>query len=570
MLEQGQTVGPYELVRELGSGTFGVVWLARHVDWGEECALKIPTDPHYVAQLRKEGKIMRAAPHPNIVQTVAMNTLHEPPYFAMEYVEGENLRARLRSAGSLSADETLSILRQVLDALQAAHERGVVHRDLKPENILIAGDGAAKVTDFGLGKVQADVNLSLSIGSLSTLGGEPISGTLPYMSPEQQAGAEPDPRDDVYAVGIIACELLTGSRPAAAGVARALKRAGIGGGWAEVLEEACDDREYRYASASAMLDALTTLSKPRLGRPRPGETATNPADGAVMVWLPPGEFLMGADRSDNERVYEKFGWDKEWIEKYAKDEAPKHRVTVDGFWMYTHEVTVAQFQKFVDATGHKTTAEKEGKGRHYNAEKDEWVWVKGLSWRCPFEKGAAARPDHPVVQVSWDDAQAYCRWAGARLPTEAEWEYAARGGDTGLAGKPHHAFVWGSDAPTRPVANMWDESAARKWPKTNYLEFPKYDDGYALTAPVGAYAANGFGLFDMAGNVWEWCSDWYDEGYYANSPASNPTGSPDGKYRVARGGAWNSPPGLMRVSSRNWDAPDDRDSDSGFRCARTR
>jgi len=287
------------------------------------------------------------------------------------------------------------------------------------------------------------------------------------------------------------------------------------------------------------------------------------------VWIPAGEYLMGADRSDNERIYGKFGWDKEWIDKYAKDEAPKHRVRLDGFWMYKHEVTVRQFRKFVEATGYKTDAEKEGSARWFNTDENKWEDGKGISWRYPFDKARAASSDHPVVCVSWQDAQAYCRWARVRLPTEAEWEYAARGGDTGLAGKPHHAFVWGSDAPSRPVANMWDESAQRKFPKTNSLKFSSYDDGHAYTAPVGTYLANGYGLFDMAGNVWEWCSDWYGEDYYQHSPSRNPKGPSDGKYRVARGGAWNDTPDNLRVTNRDRGLPTYRLTVGGFRCART-
>ena len=297
-------------------------------------------------------------------------------------------------------------------------------------------------------------------------------------------------------------------------------------------------------------------------------TQTNPKDGAETVWIPAGDFLMGADPSDNERLWKKLGWDKDWM-KYAKDEGPKHRVQLDGFWMYKYEVTVRQFQKFVDATGYKTDAEKEGWNYWFNTDKATWEMGEGISWRCPFGKGQPAERDHPVVCVSWNDAQAYCKWAGVRLPTEAEWEYAGRGGDTGFAGKSHHAFVWGSDAPTKLVANMWDESAARKWPKTSFLKFPNYDDGYAQTAPVGTYPANGFGLFDMAGNAWEWCSDWHGEKYYAGSPAKNPVGPREGKYRVARGGAWVNTPFNLRVSLRSWNPPADRNGYLGFRCART-
>jgi len=285
-------------------------------------------------------------------------------------------------------------------------------------------------------------------------------------------------------------------------------------------------------------------------KPKPGEVRINPKDGAEMVYVPAGEFLMGADRYDNVCIYKKFGWDIEWIDKYANDEGPKHRVRVDGFWMYKYEVTVRQFQKFVEATGYRTDAERDGYGYMYDADTGKVEKVEGLSRRRPFERDERARQDHPVVQVSWNDAMAYCRWAGVRLPTEAEWEYAARGGATGLAGKPRHAFVWGDDAPSKAVANMWDEAAQRKWPKTNYLRFPDYDDGYALTAPVGTFAPNGFGLFDMAGNVYEWCSDWYGESYYGESPARNPQGPSSGKYKVVRGGAWYHAPGDLRVSNR--------------------
>lgn len=303
--------------------------------------------------------------------------------------------------------------------------------------------------------------------------------------------------------------------------------------------------------------------------PVAGESSVNPIDGAEMVWIAPGEYLMGADRRENERLCEKFGWDRQWLDNYANRETPKHCVRLDGFWMYKYEVTVCQFDQFVEATGHRTDAEKEGRGWTYNTDEDKWEAAEGLSWWQPFEEGRLAHPDRPVVQVSWNDAQAYCRWAEVRLPTEAEWEYAARGGNTGLAGRPHHTFVWGSDAPTRPVVNMWDESAARKYPETDYSRFRSYNDGFALLAPVGTYVPNGLGLFDMAGNAWEWCSDWYGRGYYRESPQRNPKGPAYGRYRVARGGAWNCKPDDLRVTYRIRNGPWDRYSNHGFRCACT-
>ena len=150
------------------------------------------------------------------------------------------------------------------------------------------------------------------------------------------------------------------------------------------------------------------------------------------------------------------------------------------------------------------------------------------------------KEDHPIVNVSWNDATAYCEWAGGRLPTEAEWEWAARGGKSGLV------YPWGNEISQQNA---------------------KYDseDG---TVPVGSYPANGFGLYDMAGNVWEWCSDWYDENYYSQSPDRDPQGPSSGERRVLRGGAWNYNPRDLRASDRDRSLPDDRFNVTGFRCVR--
>jgi len=202
----GETVGSYELVRKLGAGAFGEVWLARHIELGFERAMKIPTDSDYIQQLRKEGQIQFTLKHPNIVETFDLDTHHATPHLVMEYVEGEDLRKRLRARGKLPPTEALPIVRQILDALHAAHAQGIVHHDLKPENILLAADGTVKVADFGLGRVQATVAQSLLLsGSMVSREGKSVSGTFEYMSPEQQRGEPADPRDDLYALGVIGC-----------------------------------------------------------------------------------------------------------------------------------------------------------------------------------------------------------------------------------------------------------------------------------------------------------------------------------------------------------------------------
>ncbi len=222
-----------------------------------------------------------------------------------------------------------------------------------------------------------------------------------------------------------------------------------------------------------------------------------------MVWIPGGEFAMGS-------------------EHHYPEEAPAHRVTVDGFWMDRRTVTNEQFARFVKATRHVTLAERPANpddypgadpqllvpastvfvnpGRrvdlrdHYNW----WTYIPGASWRHPQGPGSSVkkRPDHPVVHVAWDDVVAYAAWVGKEIPTEAEWEFAARGGLDGAE------FAWGDELNPdgKWMANTWQG------------EFPIENlglDGHEGTAPVGSFPANGYGLFDMAGNVWEWTIDWY-------------------------------------------------------------
>jgi formylglycine-generating enzyme required for sulfatase activity len=195
-----------------------------------------------------------------------------------------------------------------------------------------------------------------------------------------------------------------------------------------------------------------------------------------------------------------------------RDEKRVHRVTMSSFWMDGYEVTVEQFRRFCTETGRQFPEQPSWNGEN-----------------------------HPVVNVTWDDANAYCEWAGERLPTEAEWEYAARGG---LEGKK---YPWG---------DSFDSSKANRDGK---------EDGYEYTSPVGSFPANGYGLHDMAGNAREWCRDWY--GDYSPGSGSNPQGPASGDMRVLRGGSWDDIPKTLRVSCRDGNYPDSR-SDIGFRCAK--
>ena len=222
-------------------------------------------------------------------------------------------------------------------------------------------------------------------------------------------------------------------------------------------------------------------------------------DGSVMVYVPAGEFLMGSkddpDAEDNEH--------------------PQHTIYVSAFWIDKTEVTNEQYGRCVAAGTCQAS-------RYANS-------LNGA--------------DQPVVGVSWHDAQAYCEWAGKRLPTEAEWEKAARGTDG-------RKYPWG---------NGFNGSK---------VNFNDTGDGYRYTAPVGSYlgGTSPYGALNMAGNVWEWCEDWYNEGYYANSPQRDPQGPNSGEYRVVRGGSWYDDEGFVRAALRFWYEPDYRDGSFGFRC----
>ncbi len=319
-----------------------------------------------------------------------------------------------------------------------------------------------------------------------------------------------------------------------------------------------------------------------------GEGGVVLPDTAGMVWIPGGEFTMGSTDS-----------------LARTDESPVHRVRVDGFWMDATEVTNAQFSVFVLATGYKTVAERQidweemkkqvPPGTPKPADEDLmpgsvvftppahavdlrdyaqwWMWVDGACWKHP--EGPAStikgREHHPVVHIAYEDALAYCAWAGKRLPTEAEWEFAARGGLDG------NVNVWGDEPVDATKANTWQG----KFPHRNTAE-----DGFAGIAPVRSFPPNNYGLYDMAGNVWEWCSDLYQQDTYAKRSrelgptgiANNPKGpsrsfDPRNPYepvvRVIRGGSFlcnDSYCASYRPSARMASSPDTGINHTGFRC----
>jgi formylglycine-generating enzyme len=279
-----------------------------------------------------------------------------------------------------------------------------------------------------------------------------------------------------------------------------------------------------------------------------------------MVLLPGGSFLMGHDRDEG----------------YPADgEGPMHEVELSPFWIDVTTVTNEAFHEFTDETGYVTEAEEWGWSFVFAgflpddfpptrsvASAPWWRQVEGSDWRHPEgpHSDLDDRLDHPVVHVSWNDALAYCRWAGKRLPTEAEWEYAARGGLT------QKRFPWGDELEPdgEHRMNVWQGT----FPVENTVL-----DGYAGTAPAGSYPANGYGLHGMTGNVWEWCQDWFDPEAYRSSATIDPAGPDQGTHRVMRGGSYlchDSYCYRYRVAARSANTADSSAGNVGFRCVATR
>ncbi|MBI4862803.1 MAG: SUMF1/EgtB/PvdO family nonheme iron enzyme [Candidatus Riflebacteria bacterium] len=613
----------YRLSRMLGAGAMGTVYLAQQLSTRRSVAVKFlirADEPTTLARFLSEGRLLARISHPNVVKVYDVGQIGKHPYQVTEYVDGGTLRELMKKKGRLEVTAAARLVQECLAGLEACHQAGIVHRDLKPENILLSSSGDAKVADLGIARTLSGDQVATRAGALI--------GTPRYMSPEQIRGEVAGIGADLYSMGLILYEVLTGQYPfpaatlpellsqqltAAAGSMRAhvpeipealdrLVRGALAkrvedrpvsaGLFAKALKEATSERPSRPRRATRSERARTgpiaavARSGPRRSRtlvvagalvacllpvilvrtgenpPGPGPTrltippgspggdpsgapSTRPSrpasqdpgpppsgassrssggarewlhglvplgagangleryrsekDGAVMVRIPAGSFPMGA--ADG-----------------RPDEAPVHSVHLDAFLIDEHEVTNRRYRQFAAATGHRRPRE--------------------------LLEPRFNRDDQPVVGVSWDDAVSYCRWAGKRLPTEAEWEKAARGG---LEGK---SYPWGNDAPAGRACFGETFSSGR-------------------AKAIGSYPANGYGLFDMAGNAWEWCSDRYGERYYAASPTRNPAGPSSGASRVVRGGSWFNYDARLRCAYRRDRPPTDQADSLGFRCARS-
>ncbi len=512
--------GRLKLLESLGQGGFATIWKGFDRQHRELVAIKVLHGQYGFDRSRRErffrgAQRMAALRHPGIVQ-VREEKLEEEGYyfFVMEYLEGGDFRqAVLRN--TLPVEERLAVIATVGEALQFAHEQGVIHRDVKPANIVLDQQGQAKLTDFDLVRAEDITTGGTRTGML---------GTLLYAAPEilsrpQDAGVPVD----VYGLAMTVVFALYGADlplEALRDAPRFIDRLDTTSAIRKALQKGvARDWQERFTSVSEFLQAFQSSSSTAVSELSPQPTNESPssdlktltaglqdrlADGSpgpVMVWLPGGTFTMGQEDSP-------YNWEK-----------PAHEVTISAFSIGQYPVTFEEYDEFCEATDRKRL--------------DDRGW------------GRATRP---VIDISWSDAAAYCEWLSQqtgvhyRLLTEAEWEYACRAGST-------TRYCYGNDE-QRLGEYAWYSNNAE-----------------GITHPVGEKLSNAWDLYDMHGNVWEWVQDWY--GDYSSAPQSDPSGPESGSNRVFRGGGWFNDAGICRSAYRVNDDPADRNEDVGFRLART-
>ena len=617
----GQNLGRYQIIQQLGQGGMAVVYKAHDPQLDREVAVKVikrevfaPDQMNMILRrFDREAKMLAGLNHPNIVKVLDFEE-GDVPYLVMEYFSGGSLKDFLESRGGRPVpwQETARLLAPIARALEAAHkhESKIIHRDVKPSNILIDKHGNPMLTDFGIAKF-----LESPDGTTLTTTGE-IVGTPHYQAPEQWFASQVDHRVDMYALGVVFFEMITGQRPYYADTPMALMKKKIDEPPPSptklvpdlpkevesiLLKSLANRPQDRYADMGELAFLLESLAKGNLPQitlpyqknpvrsnhlvqiavisvmgslflltairwamgnypiedapvpptemlapieplilptnteniPLPTQTSIptlevlSPItkDQAELVLVPAGEFLMGSDPG------EPYFWGAE---------APKHVVYLDAFWIYQTEITNRMYRLCVD-DGQCSAPQENSSHTHENY------------FNNPEFDG------YPVIHVTYEDARTYCEWAGARLPTEAEWEKAARG-------EEGYLFPWGNDELQNNLANFCDEGCPG-----HSLEYTEvgFNDGYLEVAPVGSYPAGAspFGALDMAGNVLEWVADWYAVDYYSHSPYANPTGPDSGTKHIIRGGSWWSLRDGLRPAARASKELDYSSDMVGFRCA---
>ncbi len=602
----GSKILNYTLVCSLGEGGMAEVYRGEP-DIGPPMAIKVLNhelriDPDVVGRFEQEARTMAALEHSGIVQVYNFDREHLA--IIMELVDGGSLEDMRQQRGPVPFEEALPVMQSVLAAVGYAHERGVIHRDLKTSNILLTKDGRPKVADFGIAKVFGS-----AVKTMTSRG----MGTFAYMSPEQIKDAKRvDARSDLYALGVVFFELLAGRRPfesaenddsnfhimeahlrkeppdprdfyphipshAVDAVLKALEkkpeeRFQTAAEFAEALAKVAPTSRVAQAAAEVAPASSPASLGPPASSPAREKVAPDDAGSQIRRFWPlvvvlllalviGGSFALSsggeASNASTEKKARKVTSSKvkpasksapkatvtagkagiEWVRipggtfqmgsrSGDSDEKPVHTVTVSTFELAKSEVTVVQYRVCVDV-GPCTAPDT---GTYCN-------------W------GKRGREDHPINCVDWSQAVAFSRWVGGRLPTEAEWEYAARSG--GRA----QTYPWGDAKATCSYAVMDDGSGNgcgrgnTTWP--------------VCSKPRGNSMQ---GVCDLSGNVWEWVSDWY--GDYSSTSQQDPQGAGTGSGRVLRGGSWYGGARYVRAACRIRFSPGYRDYYLGFRPAR--
>ena len=614
-------IGSYEVAGELGRGGMGVVYRVR-APGGGDAALKLllRADAGAFARFERERRLLASlGEEQGFVGLLDAGTLSEGAFLVMPFLPGGTLRQRLK-AGPLGVEETIALGVGLARALGNAHERGIVHRDVKPENVLFASSGRPLLADLGLAR-HFDRSLPGGSQSLSQTAHGTGKGTPGYMAPEQLGAARSvGPPADVFALGALLHECLSGRRAfsgdstlevfarVSSGTVEPLGRKDVPPWFERVLRKALAvDPAARFADGAAFARALRSrdaaarrrLTAPLLGgalagilllgvfllvgrapatpaappatapappvtKPAPSppsrveplpaklrraDTDVPAADGKEvplylyelpdgseleLVSVPPGEFVMGTDDADANEV-----------------EKPRHTERLDhACWIGRNDVTWRQYRAYCTAT------------RRMPPGVPTWL-VEVVKERTE---------EHPAVMVTWQDASDYCRWAGLALPREVEWERAARGTDG-------RKWPWGNDWDPGSRCNFADRSCpldkhemngkkAAQYFQEQGLEWDRaHDDGYPYTSPVGSFprGVSPVGALDMAGNVWQWCEDVFDEALYKRGTGGRALPASDGAKRSLRGGCWRAPAAHCRSTNRAADAPGSKGASLGFR-----
>jgi len=621
------TVGQYRIVRRIGQGGMGIVYEAIHRAIGQRAAIKVLASAgarrsNYFERFANEARAASAVAHPGLVKVFDFGKLADgTPYILMEYLEGEVLRARLERLRKLPLEMAVQIIRQIASALSAVHAGGIVHRDVKPENVVMVADDVAdtgerpKLLDFGVARVDSGASSLLTDPGM-------VIGTPVYMSPEQCSGATVDWSSDVYSLGVMACEMLTGAlphaahgqaamqahlddtvrpvlrdvpepiaalvyrmlakqpwhRPTAAVVASELQMPKNGtlpfvfaptlensAGQAAVAKKRPSRRARRWLVAGTLLGSLFlggVAAKVGIGLRRSPKAPAVELTG--MVRLPGGTFTMGLTPEQVVReIQDECAADRDCRPEFYQRQQPARAVTLSPFYLDQHEVTNAELVEWLNTAPESWQIDEELHSPRFIRERATGRLLVDLHYMhggvLVVNQGkVAARPGYEqraAVQVTWDAARAYCTTHGKRLPTEAEWEFAARG-------VAPRRYPWGETEPTcdTVVHGRDDDGKCKAWPQ------------HAEDVSKGSLDDTPEGVHGMGGNVTEWVADAFNLLYPDCGECVNPRFDADAKarpedtWRVIRGAGWDMAILLQSTRRSRWNQTNPSKS-IGFRCA---